>query len=516
MSDAAKGPSRFASWIVFVAVLGAIGLCIGASGLALASMNYDQRYTGRIYPGISIYGVDLGGLTVDEAAAALRSGLPDPATLPLTLRTGDHTWSRTWAHLGLRFDPIATARLAYQVGRERVLEQRYIAQLRARIGGCVLSPVVVLPTPPQAAASLRALASDVVVPPVNASLIIEPDGVTPVPAQAGLEPDVQEIVAVLQHALGFGSEGLVLEILTRQVEPPIANPGPVQTQAEALLARPFTLTGEDKLTGFSGAWEVVPAAVAEWLVAQEIEDESGARLVLAVRKEAIRATLHDLNSQLSDDIAIDVERTLPSVRTAIEDGESQTTAILIHPPRNYVVQSGDTLMSIARAHGYPAWRLVEANPDIDSRRFQPGQEIVIPSVDVLLPLPPILDRRIVIDISDQRLYAYAGGMLVFDFIASTGIASSPTITGTFQVLGKEEEAYASSWDLWMPHFIGIYESGPDFTNGIHGLPTLSSGARLWDGYLGRPVSYGCIVIGLNDAAALYEWAEVGTLVLVRG
>ena len=98
---------------------------------------------------------------------------------------------------------------------------------------------------------------------------------------------------------------------------------------------------------------------------------------------------------------------------------------------------------------------------------------------------------------------------------STGIASSPTFVGTFQVLSKEDSAYASSWDLWMPNFLGIYESGPDFTNGIHALPILSSGARLWEGYLGRPVSYGCIVLGVEEAAALYDWAELGTMVVIQ-
>jgi lipoprotein-anchoring transpeptidase ErfK/SrfK len=179
------------------------------------------------------------------------------------------------------------------------------------------------------------------------------------------------------------------------------------------------------------------------------------------------------------------------------------------------VQPGDTLVSVARGHGFPVWRLTEANPGIEPGALRPGQQIVIPPVDVLFPLPLITERRIVIDISDQRLYAYEGETLVHDFISSTGIDSSPTISGTFQVLSKEEEAYASSWDLWMPHFIGVYRAGPDFTNGIHGLPTLSSGARLWEGYLGRPVSYGCIVLGLDEAAALYQWAELGTLVVIR-
>ena len=99
--------------------------------------------------------------------------------------------------------------------------------------------------------------------------------------------------------------------------------------------------------------------------------------------------------------------------------------------------------------------------------------------------------------------------------SATGIEESPTIPGTYQILTKDEEAYASIWDLWMPHFMGFYRTAPDFTNGIHGLPTLSSGRQLWAGYLGSPVSYGCVVLGLEEAQALFDWAELGALVVVQ-
>ena len=92
---------------------------------------------------------------------------------------------------------------------------------------------------------------------------------------------------------------------------------------------------------------------------------------------------------------------------------------------------------------------------------------------------------------------------------------SPTHTGVFQVLDKQENAYASLWDLWMPHFIAIYAAGPDFHNGFHGLPTLSSGRRLWEGLLGSPASYGCIILGLEEAETLYAWAEVGVVVSIE-
>lgn len=502
-------------WFIFAAVLAAVGLCVGAGGLALAAKTYGDRYAGRIYPGVSVYGVDVGGLTVEDAAVVLQSELPDPAALLLTLRDGERSWSRSWADLGIRFDPQATARLAYRVGREGRLEQQYVAQLQALLAGWPFSPVVLLPDAAQAAAALESLAPEMAVPPVNAALLIQPAGITTVPAQAGRELDVEATVAVLPHAVGVASEGLVMELLTRQVEPAIGNPGPAQAQAEELLARPFLLTAADPLTDFNATWEAEPEIVATWLVARPVEDEDGARLVLAVQEGAVRAYLDSLSSRLTDEVALNVEETLPALQAAVEAGEGQAAAALTHPPRSYTVQPGDTLMSVARAHGFPVWQLTEVNPGIEPGELRPGQQIVIPSLDILFPFPLITDSRIVIDISDQRLRAYAEETLVHDFLCSTGISSSPTITGTFQILSKEENAYASSWDLWMPNFMGIYRSGPDFTNGIHALPTLSSGARLWEGYLGSPVSYGCIVIGLDEAATLYEWAELGTMVVIR-
>jgi len=510
-----QGANRHTPWFMFACILAAAVLCLGVVGLAIGSRAYSQHYAGRIYPGVSVYGVDVSGLTVDETATTLQSALPDPTTLLLTLHDGERAWSHSWADLGIQFETSATAHLAYQVGREGAPEQQYAAQLRALFVGWLLSPVVVLPDPAQAATALSALAPDVAVPPVDAALIIRPEGITPVPAQAGRELDVEAIVAVLPHAVSAGPDGLMMKLLTRQVEPAIGNPGPAQAQAEALLSRPFTLVADDPLTSFSAAWTVEPEEVATWLIAQPVEDEDGAHLVLTAQEEAIQATLDDLGSQLTDEIALDVQKMVPAVRAAVEAGESQATAALTHPPRTYTVQPGDTLMSVARAHGFPVWWLTEANSGIEPGELRPGQQITIPSVDVLFPLPLITDRRISIDIFNQRLYAYEGETLVYDFVCSTGIASSPTFTGTFQVLSKEEEAYASSWDLWMPHFLGIYRSGPDFTNGIHGLPTLSSGALLWEGYLGHPVSYGCIVIGLDEAATLYEWAELGTLVVIQ-
>ena len=117
-------------------------------------------------------------------------------------------------------------------------------------------------------------------------------------------------------------------------------------------------------------------------------------------------------------------------------------------------------------------------------------------------------KYILVDISEQHMYVYENDALVFSFIASTGIGNS-TRVGTFAVQTKLPTAYASTWNLWMPSWLGIYYSH-GLENGIHALPILSNGATLWAGFLGSPVSYGCVVLDTYDAQVLYDWADMGT------
>jgi len=122
-------------------------------------------------------------------------------------------------------------------------------------------------------------------------------------------------------------------------------------------------------------------------------------------------------------------------------------------------------------------------------------------------------KYILVDISEQHMYVYEADALVYSFIISTGMGNS-TRVGTFSVLNKIPNAYGATWNIWMPNWLGIYWSG-SLQNGIHALPILSNGATLWAGYLGTPISYGCVVLDTYDAQALYNWAEIGTPVEIR-
>ncbi len=122
-------------------------------------------------------------------------------------------------------------------------------------------------------------------------------------------------------------------------------------------------------------------------------------------------------------------------------------------------------------------------------------------------------KYILVDISEQLMYVYENELLVYSFVASTGI-NNATRTGVFHVQSKIPSAYGATWNIWMPNWLGIYYAG-GLENGIHSLPILPNGAELWAGYLGRPISYGCVVLDSYDSSLLYNWAEIGTPVEIR-
>jgi tetratricopeptide (TPR) repeat protein len=200
------------------------------------------------------------------------------------------------------------------------------------------------------------------------------------------------------------------------------------------------------------------------------------------------------------------------------------------------VQSLETLWHTASGYrevgrflgqAYFEWGMAEQHAgrlDEAERLYQRAMQLLPESVDIedkLLeihrirnPIPTGWDKKIVVDIASQRFYAYEGERLVYEFVCSTGGASSPTVPGEYQVLDKIPVAYSSAWHLEMPYWLGIYWSGT-LENGIHALPILSNGQVLWEGYLGQPVSFGCIILSTEAAKIIYDWAEIGTPVIIR-
>jgi hypothetical protein len=492
---------------ITAALAAVLGFCVA---LGLVILGYPAVYSHQIYPGVSVHGVDLGGLTVEEAASLLESHLPVPPTQAMELRAAEHSWTINWADVGRTYAWTDTGVAAYEVARGGTWYERLVAPWRVRFEGRSVAPLIDPAEASQVKTTLEDLAPQVYVPPADAGLRIGSGGVDSVPAHTGRALDVEASVTRVLDALGTGAKAVELAVV--DVSPRLPEPEPARTLAQSLLAEPFTLVVDDPLTNYRAEFDVPPERVATWVEAVAADDQ----MVLEVDEPTVRSWLLEIGPQLGSERNLVVTETLTGTVAALNEGEHQARAVVRHPSRTYVVQPGDTLFDIAYHNGFPEWRLEEANPEVEPDELLIGMELTIPSIDVLFPEPLVPGKRIEIDLPEQRLRAFEDDELVYDFTCSTGMTSTPTIAGQFQILFKEPEAYAQRWSLDMPYFMAIYYERPGFANGIHELPINAAGQRLWSSVLGWPASYGCIILDVGDAEALYGWAPVGTLVRIEG
>jgi lipoprotein-anchoring transpeptidase ErfK/SrfK len=122
-------------------------------------------------------------------------------------------------------------------------------------------------------------------------------------------------------------------------------------------------------------------------------------------------------------------------------------------------------------------------------------------------------KRIVIDRSDQTLKAYEGDAVILDITISTGRELTPTPRGEFTVYYKTPTRYMQG------PLPGISNQYYDLPGVPWNLYFTKQGAVIhgayWHESYGTPYSNGCVNVPLEYARTIYEWADLGTKVIVR-
>ncbi|MEX1020867.1 MAG: LysM peptidoglycan-binding domain-containing protein [Litorilinea sp.] len=194
----------------------------------------------------------------------------------------------------------------------------------------------------------------------------------------------------------------------------------------------------------------------------------------------------------------------------------------------YSVQAGDTLGQIATAYGVPLSALIQVNNIENPTYIYVGQTIVIAAPAVPpAPAAPIAEGKVIlVSVSQQYLWAYENGQVVVESFVTTGRPRADTPLGTWAVLVKYTDY----------QFVSPYPEGHEFY--YNSQMSNYSLRYTWDGYhihdapwrsdygpgtnvphqdsLGRTQtgSIGCTNVTAAAMAQLYEWAEVGTPVVV--
>jgi len=150
------------------------------------------------------------------------------------------------------------------------------------------------------------------------------------------------------------------------------------------------------------------------------------------------------------------------------------------------------------------------NPDTDGDGFKDGREVDW-GYDPLSTSTKKLPQKIVINLKAQKLDYFVGGELWREYTVSTGKPSMPTPKGNFKIFNKDPKAWSKDYGLWMPYWLGLDHG----QFGIHELPVWPSGYREGASHLGKPVSHGCIRLGIGLAQYLYERVGTGTEVVIK-
>lgn len=181
-------------------------------------------------------------------------------------------------------------------------------------------------------------------------------------------------------------------------------------------------------------------------------------------------------------------------RTASPEAPASTPSDLPTPTAT------EALTIAPEATETPGILSMEIVPDTPTSEAVPSSE-----EQAIYPEKGNSERWIDVDLSEQRVYAYEGDVIVNSFLVSTGLPETPTVTGKFKIWIKVRIQDMSGPGYYLkdvPYVMYFYE---DY--GLHGT--------YWHNNFGQPMSRGCVNLRIPDAEWLYNWASVGTVVNVH-
>ena len=168
----------------------------------------------------------------------------------------------------------------------------------------------------------------------------------------------------------------------------------------------------------------------------------------------------------------------------------------------------------ARVQGdwYVASSFARAVETPDAEELDPSSHNPLAQAGALLG-HTTTEKRIVVDRSEQMLYAYEGTELVLETPISTGLDLTPTPRGIFTIYRKTPTRYMQG------PLPGISDQYYDLPGVPWNLYFTKEGGAIhgayWHEEFGQQWSHGCVNLPLDIARTLYEWAPLGTQVLVQ-
>jgi vancomycin resistance protein YoaR len=317
----------------------------------IVGMGFQLIYSGRIFPGIAIDGIPVGGMKTDDVPAYLAQEIDYPTRGKITFTDNARSWSAAPADLGFFYDTNATAKEAYQYGRSGLPSTAILQRIKAWFIGVNLSPIFVYD---QHASQeyLSALAQQVDQPIVDARLTVNGMDITAQPGQSGRMVDIDKTIRLLTVRLTTMQSGEIPLVIS-ETAPAILDVSAEAETARQLLSSAVMLSLPQSQAGDPGPWSIDPENLLSILTFARTNsdrspyyqvklNEDGLKTILSVlapmvdqRAQNARFTFNDDTHQL-DLIAsakigrtLNVDQTIQNINDAVSQGQHNVELALI-------------------------------------------------------------------------------------------------------------------------------------------------------------------------------------------
>jgi vancomycin resistance protein YoaR len=268
------------------------------------TLGYQLLYAGRIFPGVSVAGVDLSGMSPSDAAVKLNQALSFSTMGKILFRDGEKAWIASPAELGMVFDPSSSAVTAYKLGRSGGLFGALSGQIRAGGAGVSVPPVIVFDER-VAHHYLTQISTQVNQPLMEASLKLEGTNVVTQPGQVGRELKIDATMVYLAGQLQTFSDGEV-PLVVQELQPQLLDVSAQADTARQILSQPLTLTVPNATGVDSGPYVYNPEIVANLIVAQRVQNGDQQAVQVVLNPRGLRDLLVPVKTQV-DRLASDAK-----------------------------------------------------------------------------------------------------------------------------------------------------------------------------------------------------------------